>query len=110
MLFTALINLAVHAPPTLTAVLSNGTVIDASDVLRTFGNLEVAPRRGRAVVFFPGRLDGTLDPQLYHEARPAVDTKWVSQIWVRQLADPCRNVPQAWIDALPLDEVRGEPG
>ena len=75
------------------------------------GNLEVAPRRGRAVVFFPGRLDGTLDPQLYHEARPAVDTKWVSQIWVRQLADPCRNVPQAWIDALPLDEVRGvEPG
>jgi prolyl 4-hydroxylase len=63
-------------------------------------NLEVAPRRGRAVVFFPGFVDGTLDPQLFHEARPAQDVKWVSQVWVRQVADPSRNVPQTWIDAV----------
>lgn len=39
---------------------------------------------GMAVVFFPAALDGTLDPLLLHAAEPAVDTKWVSQIWIRQ--------------------------
>ena len=72
------------------------------------GGLEIAPRRGRAVVFFPGFLDGTLDPKILHEARPAVDTKWVSQIWVRRVAAPSRNVPQAWLDALmPMGEGCG---
>lgn len=39
---------------------------------------------GMAVMFFPATLDGTLDPMLLHAAEPAVDTKWVSQIWIRQ--------------------------
>ena len=37
--------------------------------------LDVQPRRGRAIVFFPGFLDGKLDKRLYHEACPAVDTR-----------------------------------
>ena len=63
-------------------------------------DVDVTPRRGRALIFFPGFLDGRLDRQLYHEALPALHTKWVSQIWVRQLPDPCRTVPQEWADAL----------
>ena len=55
---------------------------------------EVRPRRGRAVIFCPGVLDGRLDPKLYHEARPAVDTKWVSQVWVRQFEDPMYCLPE----------------
>lgn len=39
---------------------------------------------GMAVVFFPATLDGALDPLLLHAAEPAVDVKWVSQIWIRQ--------------------------
>ena len=42
-----------------------------------------------------------------HEACRAVDTKWVSQIWIRQIADPCRNVPKAWADALDAAEKYG---
>ena len=62
--------------------------------------LEVRPQRGSAVIFFPGMLDGTLDKQLWHEARPATATKWVSQLWVRQIGDPTRAVPDEWLEAL----------
>jgi len=31
-------------------------------------------------------------------------TKSVSQVWVRQLADPCRTVPKEWADALEPEE------
>ena len=48
---------------------------------------EVAPRKGCAVVFFPGCADtGALDSRALHEARPAEDRKYVCQIWVRQRA------------------------
>jgi prolyl 4-hydroxylase len=47
--------------------------------------LEVAPRKGCAVVFLPGCVDtGQLDYRVLHEARPAVDRKYVCQIWIRE--------------------------
>jgi prolyl 4-hydroxylase len=46
--------------------------------------LEVRPTRGTALVFFPATVDGHLDPRTLHAALPAVDTKFVSQIWIRQ--------------------------
>ena len=46
--------------------------------------LEVKPVRGTALVFFPATVDGHLDPRTLHAALPAVDTKFVSQIWIRQ--------------------------
>ena len=46
--------------------------------------IELAPRKGTALVFFPGFLDGGLDSGALHEARPAVDRKYVCQIWIRQ--------------------------
>ena len=51
--------------------------------------IEVTPRKGCACVFFPGMHDtGALDPRALHEARPAVDKKYVCQIWVRQTSLP----------------------
>jgi prolyl 4-hydroxylase len=50
-------------------------------------NLEVTPKRGRALVFFPGRKDGSIDEMLLHEAKPTGEQKWVAQVWVRQSAD-----------------------
>lgn len=52
----------------------------------TFPNLQlnVQPRQGMALVFFPSTLQGELDRQALHAAMPAVDTKYVSQIWIRQ--------------------------
>ena len=45
---------------------------------------KVLPQKGTALVFFPARLDGVLDDSYLHAAEPALDEKWVSQIWVRQ--------------------------
>ena len=47
-------------------------------------NLNVQPKQGMALIFFPATLDGTLDPRVLHAALPAIDTKYVSQIWIRQ--------------------------
>ncbi|KAL3757180.1 hypothetical protein ACHAWU_004612 [Discostella pseudostelligera] len=47
-------------------------------------NIEVRPRRGMALVFFPSTLDGLLDKMALHAALPAVDVKYVSQVWIRQ--------------------------
>ena len=47
-------------------------------------NLDVRPKRGMALVFFPATIDGMLDKMALHAALPAIDTKFVSQIWVRQ--------------------------
>ena len=42
------------------------------------------PRRGDGVLFFPCGRGGLLAPDAdaVHEAAPAVDEKWVSQVWV----------------------------
>jgi hypothetical protein len=37
-----------------------------------------------ALVFFPSTLDGLLDKMALHAALPAVDIKYVSQVWIRQ--------------------------
>lgn len=46
-------------------------------------NLRVKPKEGDAIVFFPAKMDGTVDTRLLHTAEDASDTKWVSQVWVR---------------------------
>lgn len=49
-------------------------------------NLQVQPRRGMALVFFPATVDGLLDRNALHAALPAMEpyTKYVSQVWIRQ--------------------------
>jgi len=47
-------------------------------------DLSVRPDKGTALVFFPGFMNGELDTDALHSGMPAVDTKWVSQVWIRQ--------------------------
>ena len=47
-------------------------------------NLTVQPKRGTAVIFFPGFLNGLLDKDALHAGLPPLGTKWVSQVWIRQ--------------------------
>jgi len=47
-------------------------------------NFEIKPRKGMAVVFFPGFMNGELDGDALHAALPPVGVKWVSQVWIRQ--------------------------
>ena len=46
--------------------------------------LNVQPRKGMALVFFPATVDGQLDKMVLHAALPAIDVKYVSQVWIRQ--------------------------
>lgn len=46
-------------------------------------NLRVQPKEGSAVIFFPAKMDGTIDHKVLHTAENASDLKWVSQIWLR---------------------------
>jgi len=52
--------------------------------------MRVQPKKGAALVFFPGYADGRLEPRMRHAAEPAKDVKWIAQLWVRHLADPLR--------------------
>lgn len=46
-------------------------------------NVRVHPKKGSAAVFFPAKMDGTIDERYLHTAEDASDTKWVSQVWLR---------------------------
>lgn len=59
--------------------------------------LQVQPRQGTALVFFPATVDGLLDKMALHAALPAIDTKFVSQVWIRQgeyKGVPSKRLPQ----------------
>jgi prolyl 4-hydroxylase len=63
----------------------------------TLDQLAVQPVAGMAVVFFPATIDGYLDRRAVHAAEPAVDVKYVSQIWIRQtnyVGQPSKRLPQ----------------
>jgi len=47
-------------------------------------DLAIKPDKGTALVFFPGFMNGELDTDALHAGMPAIDTKWVSQVWLRQ--------------------------
>jgi prolyl 4-hydroxylase len=60
-------------------------------------NLDVQPVQGQALIFFPATVDGFLDKMALHAAMPAIDTKYVSQIWIRQAVYtglPSKRLPQ----------------
>lgn len=66
-------------------------------------NLQVQPRRGMALVFFPSTLDGLLDKMALHAAMPAVDVKYVSQVWIRQTnydGRPSKRLAKAMVAGL----------
>mmetsp|Transcript_8342 Transcript_8342/g.17887 ORF Transcript_8342/g.17887 Transcript_8342/m.17887 type:complete len:477 (+) Transcript_8342:279-1709(+) len=70
-------------------------------------NLEVQPRRGMALVFFPATVDGLLDKMALHAALPAIDTKYVSQCWIRQSTyngQPSKRLPAPLGVPFALDE------
>jgi len=62
-------------------------------------NFEVFPKKGRALIFFPGFMNGELDTDALHAASPAISTKWVSQVWIRQSfredGQPSAPVPES---------------
>jgi hypothetical protein len=53
--------------------------------------LELRPRKGTAAIFFPSFVDGGSDRQTLHEACPAIDRKYVCQLWVRQRELPAED-------------------
>ena len=74
----------------------NDVASGGETVFPTLG-LGVKPKRGRCLLFFPGFEDGRRDERLLHAALPAVEEKWVAQVWVRAEPDPLRALrPPRW--------------
>lgn len=48
-------------------------------------DVRVQPKEGTALIFFPASMDGKQDTRYLHTAEDASDTKWVSQIWLRDI-------------------------
>ena len=46
-------------------------------------NLRVHPKQGMALIFFPAKMDGTIESKALHTAETVDDLKWVSQVWLR---------------------------
>jgi hypothetical protein len=44
-------------------------------------NLNIVPRKGDALLFFPADANGVFDERMEHEGCPAVDEKWIARIW-----------------------------
>ena len=44
-------------------------------------NLNIVPRKGDALLFFPADKNGAFDERTEHEGCPAVDEKWIARIW-----------------------------
>jgi hypothetical protein len=43
--------------------------------------LEIIPKMGDALLFFPADAYGNFDDRTEHEGRPAMDEKWIARIW-----------------------------
>ena len=46
--------------------------------------VEVAPKKGRALVFFPSFADGTPDERTLHAGEPTEHEKWIAQLWLHE--------------------------
>ena len=44
-------------------------------------NLNIIPRKGDALLFFPADENGAFDERTEHEGCPAVDEKFIARIW-----------------------------
>jgi D-lyxose ketol-isomerase len=44
-------------------------------------NLNIIPKMGDALLFFPADQNGLFDERTEHEGCPAVDEKWIARIW-----------------------------
>ena len=77
-------------------------------------NFEVKPKKGNALIFFPGFMNGELDTDALHAGMPAIDTKWVSQVWIRQSyredgqpSSPVSDLPTLipWVNRIPFTRI-----
>ena len=51
-------------------------------------NLNIIPRKGDALLFFPADAKGNFDERTEHEGCPAVDEKWIARIWKHESRVP----------------------
>ena len=60
-------------------------------------DLDVAPKKGQCLVFFPATADGRFDERVEHEGMETTEEKWICRIW--RHADAVRppfGLPEGW--------------
>jgi len=48
-------------------------------------DIQVQPKKGKALLFFPAFADGTPDDRTLHCGQITMDTKWIAQVWIHEL-------------------------
>lgn len=71
--------------PAITAATTSNDDGDDDDIVQrqvsNDPNLNIIPRKGDALLFFPADQYGKFDEWTEHEGCPAVDEKWIARIW-----------------------------
>mmetsp|Transcript_27443 Transcript_27443/g.26251 ORF Transcript_27443/g.26251 Transcript_27443/m.26251 type:complete len:295 (-) Transcript_27443:442-1326(-) len=47
-------------------------------------DIQVKPQKGKALLFFPSFADGSPDDRVMHAGQVAMDTKYITQIWIHE--------------------------
>lgn len=47
-------------------------------------NLQVSPKKGKALLFFPTYSNGSIDERTMHAGQITMDTKWIAQFWIHE--------------------------
>lgn len=57
--------------------------LDGGGGLTRFGrlDLDVEPKKGQCLLFFPATMDGVFDERVEHEGTEATREKWICRIW-----------------------------
>ena len=73
----------IHEPRIITVLIYLNTVNEGGCTFFNKLNLRIKPEEGTVILFFPTNPDGTGNRILEHAAEPAIDEKWVCQIWIQ---------------------------
>ena len=60
-------------------------------------DLDVAPKKGQCLVFFPATADGRFDERVEHEGTETTEEKWICRIWRHaETVRPPFGLPEGW--------------
>lgn len=68
-------------------------------------NIQVRPKKGKALLFFPSLAEGKSDERTMHAGQVAMDTKFIAQIWIHE-RDYTPAVPKGTSHADGIDAIR----
>jgi hypothetical protein len=71
----------------------NTVSMGGATAFQTFNNLQVQPKKGHALIFFPADINGQPDERLWHAGQMTMETKWILQTWIHEKPYTAAQLP-----------------